>query len=96
VAVEAGIDVELLKSEIKKTHTGVSEQPERDFVFPTSRSWAEDLDYPSELAAVPYASAEPRSPGKRSATAIPSAHRQLLRERLVVCPPRCAPTLGAR
>jgi arsenite methyltransferase len=58
VAVEAGIDVEQLKSEIKKTYTGVSEQPERDFVFPTGRSWAEDLDYPPELAAVPDASAE--------------------------------------
>ena len=40
------IDVELLKSEIKKTYASVSEQPETEFIFPTGRAWAEDLDYP--------------------------------------------------
>src|SRR5438094_7861659 len=53
MAVEAEIDVELLKSEIKKTYASVSEEPEKDFIFPTGRSWAEDLDYPPELANVP-------------------------------------------
>jgi arsenite methyltransferase len=53
MAVEVNIDVELLKSEIKKTYASVSEEPERDFVFPTGRAWAEDLDYPEELAQVP-------------------------------------------
>jgi arsenite methyltransferase len=52
------IDVELLKSEIKKTYASVSEQPERDFIFPTGRAWAEDLDYPDELANVPESAVE--------------------------------------
>jgi arsenite methyltransferase len=58
MASVAGIDVELLKSEIKKTYASVSEQPERDFIFPTGRAWAEDLDYPHELAGVPESAAE--------------------------------------
>ena len=37
------LDVGLLKSEIKKTYASVSQEPERDFVFPTGRSWAEEL-----------------------------------------------------
>jgi arsenite methyltransferase len=53
MAVEVEIDVEFLKSEIKKTYASVSEEPEKDFIFPTGRSWAEDLDYPPELANVP-------------------------------------------
>jgi arsenite methyltransferase len=58
MAVDADIDVELLKSEIKKTYSSVSEQPEQDFIFPTGRTWAEDLDYPDELANVPEAAVE--------------------------------------
>jgi arsenite methyltransferase len=58
VAVEVDIDVRLLKSEIKKTYAGVSAEPERDFVFPTGREWAEDLGYPPELATVPDAAVE--------------------------------------
>src|ERR687887_178763 len=53
MAVEAEIDVEVLKSEIKKTYASVSQEPERDFIFPTGRPWAEDLGYPAELANVP-------------------------------------------
>jgi arsenite methyltransferase len=53
MAVEVEIDVEVLKSEIKRTYASVSEEPEKDFIFPTGRSWAEDLDYPPELANVP-------------------------------------------
>ena len=58
MAVDVEIDVELLKSEIKKTYASVSEEPERDFIFPTGRAWAEDLDYPPELGDVPEASVE--------------------------------------
>jgi arsenite methyltransferase len=55
---ELAVDVDLLKSEIKKTYASVSEEPDRDFIFPTGRAWAEDLGYPPELARVPDAAAE--------------------------------------
>jgi SAM-dependent methyltransferase len=58
VSVDVDIDVELLKSEIKKTFASVSDEPEREFIFPTGRAWAEDLGYPSELANVPDAAVE--------------------------------------
>jgi arsenite methyltransferase len=58
MAIEVDIDVELLKNEIKKTYASVSEEPEKDFIFPTGRSWAADLDYPPELANVPDRAAE--------------------------------------
>jgi arsenite methyltransferase len=58
MAVEADVDVDLLKSEIKKTYSSVSEEPGRDFIFPTGRSWAEDLGYPAELANVPDSAVE--------------------------------------
>jgi arsenite methyltransferase len=47
----AGLDVQQLKAEIAKTYTAVSTEPERAFIFPTGRAWAEDLDYPPELLA---------------------------------------------
>jgi hypothetical protein len=53
MAVEIEIDVQVLKSEIKKTYASVSQEPEKDFIFPTGRPWAEDLRYPEELANVP-------------------------------------------
>ena len=34
------------------------EEPERDFIFPTGRAWAEDLGYPAELANVPESAVE--------------------------------------
>jgi arsenite methyltransferase len=58
LAADVDIDDGLLKSEIKKTYASVSCEPERDFVFPTGRAWAEDLGYPPELANVPDAAAE--------------------------------------
>jgi arsenite methyltransferase len=58
VAIEAGVDVELLKREIKKTYASVSREPDADFIFPTGRGWAEDLRYPSELARVPDTAVE--------------------------------------
>jgi arsenite methyltransferase len=53
MAVEVEIDVQVLKSEIKKTYAEVSQEPEKDFIFPTGRPWAEDLGYPEKLANVP-------------------------------------------
>lgn len=58
MSVEVGIDVELLKSEIKKTYACVSAEPKKDFIFPTGRAWSEDLGYPAELANVPEAAVE--------------------------------------
>jgi SAM-dependent methyltransferase len=52
------IDVERLTSEIKKTYASVADEPEREFIFPTGRAWAEDLGYPPELANVPDAAVE--------------------------------------
>ena len=58
MSVEVDIDVDVLKSEIKKTYASVSDEPEREFIFPTGRGWAEDLGYPPELANVPDAAVE--------------------------------------
>src|SRR5213082_504599 len=58
MAIDIEIDVALLKHEIKKTYSSVSQEPEKDFVFPTGRAWAEDLGYPGELANVPEAAVE--------------------------------------
>ncbi len=53
MTADVDIDVRVLKSEIKKTYASVSEEPGKDFIFPTGRAWAEDLGYPEELANVP-------------------------------------------
>jgi SAM-dependent methyltransferase len=58
MAVDVEIDVDVLKSEIKKTYASVSQEPEKDFIFPTGRAWAEDLGYPEELAGVPESAVE--------------------------------------
>jgi arsenite methyltransferase len=58
VATEVEIDVQVLKSEIRKTYASVSQEPDKDFIFPTGRAWAEDLDYPEELAGVPDSAVE--------------------------------------
>lgn len=48
------VDVDVLRDEIQKTYTEVSTEPEREFIFPTGRAWAEELGYPQpELARVP-------------------------------------------
>jgi arsenite methyltransferase len=52
------VDVDVLRVEIEKTYTDVSTDPEKDFLFPTGRGWAEDLGYPSELARVPERTVE--------------------------------------
>jgi len=53
MSVDVGIDIGLLKSEIKKMYASVSQEPEKDFIFPTGRAWAVDLGYPAELSQVP-------------------------------------------
>jgi SAM-dependent methyltransferase len=58
MAVEVDIDVGVLRSEIQKTYAAVSQEPGRDFIFPTGRAWAEDLGYPDELANVPELAVE--------------------------------------
>src|SRR5262245_28179473 len=59
MATEVDIDVGLLKSEIRKTYASVSAESDKDFIFPTGREWAADLDYPADLLAnVPEGSAE--------------------------------------
>jgi arsenite methyltransferase len=58
MAVEVEVDVGLLKSEIRKTYASVSQEPARDFIFPTGRSWAEELGYPEELSHVPDTAVE--------------------------------------
>jgi arsenite methyltransferase len=58
VAVDVAIDVAVLKSEIRKTYASVSQEPEKDFIFPTGRAWAQDLGYPDELAQVPETAVE--------------------------------------
>jgi len=52
MAIDVGIDVEILKCEIKKTYARVSERPDEDFIFPTGRAWALDLGYPEDLLAL--------------------------------------------
>ena len=60
MAVEVtGLDVGTLKREIQKTYTSVSERPESGFIFPTGRTWAEELGYPMDLLdRVPEAACE--------------------------------------
>ena len=59
MAVAVDIDVEYLKSEIRPTYAEVSQEPGKDFVFPTGRAWASDLGYPADLLAnVPEAAVE--------------------------------------
>jgi arsenite methyltransferase len=58
MASQVDVDVQRLKSEIRKTYASVSQEPEMDFIFPTGRAWAKDLDYPQELVRVPDTAVE--------------------------------------
>ena len=54
MSTQAPVDVEVLRSEIEKTYTEVSTEQGKDFIFPTGRSWAQELGYPEpELSRVP-------------------------------------------
>ena len=58
-AAETPVDVDVLRDEIRKTYTDVSTAPEQEFIFPTGRSWAQELGYPEpELARIPQATVE--------------------------------------
>lgn len=51
------VDVDVLRGEIRKTYTEVSTDQQQEFIFPTGRSWAQELGYPEpELTRVPEAS----------------------------------------
>ena len=53
------VDVEVLRSEIEKTYTEVSTDQDQDFIFPTGRSWAQELGYPEpELSRLPNETVE--------------------------------------
>jgi arsenite methyltransferase len=58
MATYVELDAELLKREIRKTYASVSQEPEKNYIFPTGRAWAEDLDYPDELRRVPESAVE--------------------------------------
>ncbi len=58
-ATEIPVDVEILREEIRKTYADVSTHPDREFIFPTGRAWAQELGYPEpELSRVPDATVE--------------------------------------
>jgi hypothetical protein len=53
------VDVDILRTEIRKTYTTVSTSQEEEFIFPTGRGWAQELGYPEpELFRVPDATVE--------------------------------------
>lgn len=55
----APVDVNVLRTEIRKTYTDVSTDQEQEFIFPTGRAWARDLAYPEpELSRVPDSTVE--------------------------------------
>ena len=56
---EIPVDVDVLREEIRKTYTDVSDHQEQDFIFPTGRGWARELGYPEpELGRVPDATVD--------------------------------------
>lgn len=59
MGIQVGVDVPVLKQEIRRTYARVSERPGDEFIFPTGRAWAAELDYPPDLLArVPESAAE--------------------------------------
>jgi SAM-dependent methyltransferase len=58
-ATDIPVDVEVLRSEIRKTYTEVSVDQGKEQIFPTGRAWARELGYPEpELSRVPDGSVE--------------------------------------
>jgi arsenite methyltransferase len=58
VTAPVAVDIDVLRDEIQKTYADVATKPGEEYIFPTGRSWAEDLGYPPELANVPEPSVE--------------------------------------
>jgi arsenite methyltransferase len=59
MSTPAPVDIDVLRGEIQKTYSDVSEHRDQEFIFPTGRAWAEDLGYPPDLLrAVPEATVE--------------------------------------
>ena len=57
--IDIPVDVDVLRDEIQKTYTDVATDAAQAFIFPTGRSWAQELGYPEpELSRVPDATAE--------------------------------------
>jgi len=53
------VDVDVLREEIRRTYTDVSNDQAQEFIFPTGRGWARELGYPEpELSRVPDATVE--------------------------------------
>jgi arsenite methyltransferase len=42
-ATDSPVDVDVLRTEIRKTYTNVSTDQEQDFIFPSARRWAQEL-----------------------------------------------------
>ena len=58
-ATGARVDVERLRSEIRRTYTDVCTDQSQEYIFPTGRAWAQELRYPEpELSRVPDATVE--------------------------------------
>ena len=57
--IDIPVDVGVLRDEIRKTYTNVSTDQTKDYIFPTGRTWAQELGYPEpELSRVPDATVE--------------------------------------
>jgi hypothetical protein len=76
MAVEIEIDVELLKSEIRKTYACVSEEPERDFIPPDGRGQRTSaIPTSSRTCRTRRSSRSPASPTRGGWAASPRAYK---------------------
>jgi len=58
MTIDVDIDIDFLKTEIKKTYASVSEGAGQRLRLPDRRACAEDLDYPAELSSAPESAVE--------------------------------------
>ena len=59
MSTAAPVDIDVLRDEIQKTYAEVSEYQEKEFIFPTGRTWAQDLGYAKDmLDRIPEATVE--------------------------------------